>query len=215
MTRSTRGFDNFRRAEQTAHEWLAAVRDRLGTEDLHYSYRVLRAWLHTVRDRLPVDVAVQFAAQLPVVWRGLFYEGWLPHQVPVKYDVEQFLVTMAQETGLSIEQAREASATVTAVLGELTSDELVTHVLDQLPAELRAVLRATEPPGARPAVEARPVDPVEARLVRLERQLDVMADALRALVEAGDQPPTQPGRPEWFPVAARRAHQVLLTGSAG
>jgi hypothetical protein len=162
-----------------------------------------------------VDVAAQFAAQLPVMWRGLFYEGWLPHQVPVKYDVEQFLLTMAQETGLPIEQAREASARVTAVLAELTSSEMVAHVLDQLPADLRDLLRSAAPRGARPAEEAPPAEPVDVRIARLERQVDVMVEALRALVEAGDQPPTQAGRPEWFPVAARRAHQVLLTGSAG
>jgi hypothetical protein len=67
----------------------------------------------------------------------------------------------------------------------------------------------------RPRESPERLEPVEARVDRIERQLDVVVDALRALVAAGDQPPTRAGEPEWFPAAARRAHQVLLTGSGG
>jgi uncharacterized protein (DUF2267 family) len=51
------------------------------------------AWvvLQTVRDRLPVDLAVHFGAQLPVLIRGLYYEDGTPSKVPLKMSREEFL----------------------------------------------------------------------------------------------------------------------------
>jgi uncharacterized protein (DUF2267 family) len=47
-------------------------------EDRGDAYRVLRAVLHTLRDRLTVDEAAQFAAQLPELVRGVFYDSAKP-----------------------------------------------------------------------------------------------------------------------------------------
>ena len=44
----------------------------------------MRAVLHQLRDRLTVDEGVQFAAQLPLILRGIYYEGWQPRHVPNK-----------------------------------------------------------------------------------------------------------------------------------
>ena len=55
------------------------------------AWKALRAVLHTVRDRLPVDLAVHFGAQLPMLIRGLYYEGWEPSRVPIKMTLRQFL----------------------------------------------------------------------------------------------------------------------------
>ncbi|MBO0874187.1 MAG: DUF2267 domain-containing protein, partial [Pseudonocardia sp.] len=62
----------------TAEVWVSAVAQQLGTEDRHYACRGLRAWLHTVRDRVTVDGAAHFAAQPPMLLRGLFFDGWTP-----------------------------------------------------------------------------------------------------------------------------------------
>ena len=42
------------------------------------SYTALRAVLHALRDRLTVEESAQFAAQLPMLIRGLYYGGWDP-----------------------------------------------------------------------------------------------------------------------------------------
>ena len=61
------------------------------------SYDALRAVLHALRDRLTVDESAQLAAQLPLLIRGMFYEGWDPSRVPVKMDKEQFLRSVRHE----------------------------------------------------------------------------------------------------------------------
>ena len=65
--------------------WLAEIAGEFGIEDRRLACRVLRAWLHALRDRLPVTIAANFAAQLPELLRGVFYDGWSPSRVPIKF----------------------------------------------------------------------------------------------------------------------------------
>ena len=222
---TARRFDIFGQAEQTAHDWLATVAQHVATEDQHRAHRLVRAWLHTVRDRLTVESAVHFAAQLPLVWRGLFYDGWQPRQVPVKYDADQFLMTVAQDADLSIEEARQAVAAVTEALEELTSTNQIGHLLAQLPMPLREVLepsgrRRLQVAGEKPALppEQRPPasgatvqPPVDERVERLEHDVQVLADALGAFVQGFEEGPRSEPEPTRRAAGARRAHQILLT----
>lgn len=46
---------------------------------------------------MTVDEAAQLAAQLPMLVRGIYYDGWEPTRVPVKMDKDEFLARVRKE----------------------------------------------------------------------------------------------------------------------
>ncbi len=92
------GLDTFDRTVQETNLWLKAVMERLDTEDRHQAYSSLRAVLHTLRDRIGPESAAHLGAQLPMLLRGLYYEGWDPTGKPTKERHEEdFLARVALE----------------------------------------------------------------------------------------------------------------------
>lgn len=77
------GIPTIDHAPQVFSEWLNELCDDLGWEKPR-AYLLLCETLHTIRDFLTVDEAADLAAQLPVLVRGVFYDGWDPSRTPVK-----------------------------------------------------------------------------------------------------------------------------------
>jgi uncharacterized protein (DUF2267 family) len=69
---------------QKTKQWINELMRELQWDDAQKTYHGLRAVLHAMRDRLTVHETADFAAQLPMLLRGMFYEGWQPDAVPVK-----------------------------------------------------------------------------------------------------------------------------------
>lgn len=128
-------------ATHVAHTWVHQVAKEFDTEDREFAYQVLRAWLHTLRDRLPVEAAAHFAAQLPDLIRGVFYAGWDPSGVPVKYNAQAYMVRFAREANISIRDVDKAASAVTAALLHFLPPAQVAKALDQLPNEIRVLLQ--------------------------------------------------------------------------
>jgi uncharacterized protein (DUF2267 family) len=72
----------FQSTLQTTNEWLNELTAEIGRDDSQQAYRVLRAVLVALRDRLTVEEATDFGAQLPMLIRGFYYEGWNPSKTP-------------------------------------------------------------------------------------------------------------------------------------
>ncbi|MFF8994577.1 DUF2267 domain-containing protein [Streptomyces sp. NPDC014983] len=131
---------DFEHAIHSANIWLKGVSEALGTEDRHLAHRILRAWLHTFRDRLTVDVAAHFAAQLPELIRGVYYDGWDPSVVPVKYDRAGYTDRFVQAAKVDAEDVPRIAAAVTGVVRAHVSRGHLEAALEQLPHDIRALL---------------------------------------------------------------------------
>jgi len=64
--------------------WIKELREELGWADEHAVLGALRAVLHAVRDRLPSDEAAELAAQMPLLLKGVYFDGWDPSATPAK-----------------------------------------------------------------------------------------------------------------------------------
>lgn len=74
----------FERTVRKSNEWLEEVALLFGGSSQREAYSALRVGLHALRDRLTTEEMADLGAQLPMLLRGLFYEGWHPGSNPRK-----------------------------------------------------------------------------------------------------------------------------------
>jgi uncharacterized protein (DUF2267 family) len=95
---SATGLEVFDTTLQKTNSWLHDLMQALGWLDRHRAYTALRATLHALRDRLSVEEVAQLGAQLPMLIRGFYYEGWDPTGKPLRIrQKEQFLARIELE----------------------------------------------------------------------------------------------------------------------
>jgi len=119
--------------------WLKELGIQLGWTDRQSAYAALRSVLHALRDRMSVDEAAQLGAQLPMLLRGVYYEGWHPAGKPLKERHKaQFFDHVRQE--IRRDGNFDPEPVVEAVF-ELLANRISTGEIDDikglLPAELR------------------------------------------------------------------------------
>src|SRR5258708_6578850 len=83
------GLEVFDTTIQKTHIWINDLMKVLGWQDRHKAYLALRATLHALRDRLTVDEVAHVGAQLPMLIRGFYYEGWDPSHKPLREATDQ------------------------------------------------------------------------------------------------------------------------------
>lgn len=77
------GITSFSQAAQQARQWVKELAGDLGWEERR-AYRLLRAVLHALRDWLTPEEMSDLSSQLPVLVRGIYFEGWQPLQALVR-----------------------------------------------------------------------------------------------------------------------------------
>jgi uncharacterized protein (DUF2267 family) len=131
--------------DQAVHEgnlWLHKVDERLHfQEGDRHAYSALRATLHALRDRLTPQAAVQLSAQLPMVLRGLFFEGWKMGHTPSDEDtVDEFCGHIERELPPKFPMdGKTVAAGVFEVLRSQLDAGEIAKVIDQLPRPLKAL----------------------------------------------------------------------------
>src|SRR5262249_30641323 len=70
------GVDVFDSTIERTTSWLLDLMRELNWSDRRRSYMALRSVLHGLRDHLPIEKAIRFGNQLPMLIRGLYFEEW-------------------------------------------------------------------------------------------------------------------------------------------
>ena len=143
MSMSEQGLETIESTTQKTHEWIARIAEALHMQKRD-AYKSLRAVLQTLRDRLPVDLAVHLGAQLPMLIRGLYYEGWKPSKVPIKMSREEFLVA-AQEKIIAdrVIDPEETVQAVLAVVADHAGGGELEKVMHSLPQDIQSLFPET------------------------------------------------------------------------
>jgi uncharacterized protein (DUF2267 family) len=127
----------FERSLHETHVWLNETTETLGG-DKQRGYHALRAVLHALRDRLTVEQGAHFAAQLPMLLRGIYYEGWQPAKVPEKIrSREEFLDKVERGFALQAEDPLLMCRSVFRVLEKHVTPGELDKVRESLPEEIR------------------------------------------------------------------------------
>jgi len=149
VARRKTSHDVFDGTLQRTQIWLNDIMTELDwQEHPHKAYLALRTVLHALRDRLTIEEAVQLGAQLPMLVRGLYYEGWTLKGKPRKErHKEDFLAHIKDAFKDDFTSRPESIArAVFKVLARHTSEgeiDDIKHILPKALHELWPSKRAT------------------------------------------------------------------------
>lgn len=123
---------------QLTREWVRELAERVDWSE-ERAYRLLRVALQAVRDWLDVDEAAQLGAQLPLLVRGFYYEGWRPAKTPVADNSrEAFLARIDAAFATDpIDDTPEAVQQVFILLNHRISAGEIDDIRCRLPVPLR------------------------------------------------------------------------------
>lgn len=138
---SATGLDTFDRTIHETNHWLRIVMAELKTDNRRQAYAALRASLHALRDRIGPENAVHFGAQLPILLRGIYYEGWRPSETPTRERrLDDFLAyvesLLGSRNGIDPTEAVQSSF---AAIAECVPFSEVVKLVNVLPRELKVL----------------------------------------------------------------------------
>jgi uncharacterized protein (DUF2267 family) len=127
---------------QQATRWIKDMMAELGTTDEHKALHALRAGLQSLRDRLSVDQAAQLSAQLPLIIRGMFFEGWDPSGTPLRIRHREEFLSLVREKYAPREDlsAEDIMRSLFRVLDRHVAAGEVGHLMVTLPEDLTAII---------------------------------------------------------------------------
>lgn len=132
--------DAFEHSLQQANRWLDLLVEKYDLANRQQAYNILRTVLQALRERLPDTGIAVLSAQLPLVLRGVFMEGWTPSK-PHKMHVGEFCEAI--EKNINIDRYFDGLIATQAVL-QLLDQELspgtIEKLLHLLPSDFRSQL---------------------------------------------------------------------------
>ena len=119
-----------------SRRWVDELADELGLADPDRAMRALRAGLHGVRDFLPDGSVVALGAQLPMLIRGLYYDGWRPGKHHRGRDRDAIYAVVRSQLGNETITATRILAAVIHLLARHVSRGEMEHIVFVLPRQI-------------------------------------------------------------------------------
>jgi uncharacterized protein (DUF2267 family) len=140
---------NFEKTANEATSWVQQIAKKAGQPDRpDWALSALKAVLQTLRDRTPLQEVFHLSAQMPVLIRGLYFEGYKPTGKPDKMNAKQFLERIESDLGdnndISAEQALYA---VLKLLYEKISEGEMEDIRRSMPADIQKLWAKSIRPG--------------------------------------------------------------------
>jgi uncharacterized protein (DUF2267 family) len=142
---TTTGLDVFDRTVQNSNLWLKELMELLGWQDRHGAYLALRATLHALRDRLTLEEMAHLGAQLPLLLRGMYYDGWDPDAQPLRLKRKDDFLDLIAERFRSIDpiDTEAIARAVFTLLAHRVSRGEIDDVKNMLPDEIQSLWPAS------------------------------------------------------------------------
>jgi uncharacterized protein (DUF2267 family) len=110
------GLDVFDSSIQRTNVWLKELMQELNWSDRRKTCLTFRCVLHTIRDHLPVNEAICFGEELPLLIRGLYFDRWDPAAKPLPLrSKNDFLAVLSSRLAGGGQSASNAEAVARAV----------------------------------------------------------------------------------------------------
>lgn len=134
--------DAFDTAVQKGNIWLKDIEKAGKLRSRFQAYAALRSVLHALRDCAPPAEAVKFSAQMPLLVKGVFFDGWKVSPKPERLSREEFhayvLRGLKDQTG--VDPSTALKAVLSALSRHISPSVLKTFQLI-LPREVHAAVR--------------------------------------------------------------------------
>jgi len=134
------------RSIQSSIEWLNDIKEELKWKDDERVYAATKVTLQTLRDRMIVDETFELAAQMPLLLKGIFFDGYDPSGKPLTIRSREELFNEIQDRfdkaeGLSGEVITRA---VLKVLYRRVGEGEMDDIKDSMPTDIQGLFIAAK-----------------------------------------------------------------------
>ena len=141
---SSTGLHNLDTAVQKFNLWLKELDEIYGWSNRQRTYKALSVTLHAIREHLTVAQSAHFSAQLPMIAKGIYYDGFVPSRVPVKERrLEQFYAYITdhfdQGPGGDLLNPEWIATSVFELLNRHISPGEIQDIRNELPGPVRKI----------------------------------------------------------------------------
>lgn len=130
----------FNNTMQKTNEWLKEAGELLGwSRQPQKVYLAVRATLHALRDRLPMQESFDLASQLPLILKGVYFDGWSPAMKPQKIRHKEDFCRIVEDQfqGGDPVDGENVIRAVFSVIGRHVTEGELQDIAENFPDEIR------------------------------------------------------------------------------